>query len=248
MLHKTVRNAVLIGLVLPSIAGFAAEKRGGFAQRFGGGERAGGVKVERRVKRGERKELGANVQERIQERLRQKEQRKEQRQEQKARLQENAQKWVNRRQAIQALRIHHGIRKGYLTDEEIAQLENQQKALAELEAQLLADGKLTPTEFEALRIALKEASRCIWAQKHDTEGEQMPVYVLDKNVFAKDELTQKLTDGTLTGDEARELLGDLRRLLELKKKLATEDLSARDRETLQGEFDELLNKYFLVRG
>lgn len=225
----------------------AAEK-GGFGGKFRAGNRGAGAGVERKANRADKQQrIQAKVQEHVQKRLEEKEQRKQQRAQEKQKLQNNAQKWVDKRQTIQTLRIRHGIRKGYLTDGEIAELEKQQKALADLEAQVLADGKLTAVEFEALRETLNLTSRCIWAQKHDTEGEQMPVYVLGKNVSAKDDLTQKLANESLTPDEVRELLGDLRRLIELKRKLATDDPSARERETLQGEFDELLNKYFDVR-
>ncbi|MGQ9660925.1 MAG: hypothetical protein ACUVWX_01130 [Kiritimatiellia bacterium] len=244
------KKLIVAGVVVCTAIGTStlAAEEGGFGGKFRAGNRGAGAGVERKANRAEKQQrIQAKVQEHVQKRLEEKEQRKQQRAQEKQKLQNNAQKWVDKRQTIQALRIRHGIRKGYLTDEELAELEKQQKALADLEAQVLADGKLTAVEFEALRETLNLASRCIWAQKHDTEGEQMPVYVLGKNVFAKDDLTQKLANESLTPDEVRALLADLRRLIELKRKLATDDLSARERETLQGEFDELLNKYFVVR-
>jgi hypothetical protein len=154
---------------------------------------------------------------------------------------------VDKRQDNQARRIQHGIKKGYLTPDEISKLEKQQKAIADMEASFKSDGKLTKDEAKSLRNALNEASRCIWAEKHDTEGGQMPTYRLGKNVFAKDELTAKMADENLSAAEAKALAKEFHHILALKKRLAKEDLTDEERAKLQAEYDELLNKYFEVR-
>lgn len=166
---------------------------------------------------------------------------------QKAR-EERRQESVDKRQEFQAKRIQHGINKGYLTTDEIAKLDTQQKQIATMEEQFQGDGQLSKDEARDLRQELDTASHCIWAEKHDTDGNQMPVYRLGKNIYAKDTLTAQLADENLSRTDARALLTDFRRTAELKKTLATADLSAAERAKLQAEYDALLNKYFEMRG
>lgn len=154
---------------------------------------------------------------------------------------------VDRRQDRQDRRIEHGIRKGYLTTEEIAKLEAQQKSIADLEASLKADGKLTRDEMKQLKTALDAASQCIWAEKHDTEGNQMPVFRFGRNVFAKDSVTALLSQEDLPVDQAKAIIKDFHHLMGLKRKLSTDELSADERAKLQGEYNDLLNKYFELR-
>lgn len=154
---------------------------------------------------------------------------------------------VDKRQDNQARRIQHGINKGYLTTEETTKLKKQQDALAGLESSFKADGKITGAEAKTLRSELNEASRCIWAEKHDTDGNQMAAYRLGKNVFAKGDFTAKLADPDLSRAEAKALCKDFHRLVELRGLLSGGDLSDGDREKLQSEYDDLLNEYFEVK-
>jgi hypothetical protein len=160
---------------------------------------------------------------------------------------EKVEQRVDKRQDNQTRRIQHGIKKGYLTPSEVSKLESQQKAIADMESSFKSDGKLTRDEVKSLRSALNEASRCIWAEKHDTEGNQMPTYRFGKNVFAKDDLTAKLQDENLSAAEAKALAKEFHHILALKRRLSTDDLSEEQRAKLQAEYDELLNKYFEVR-
>ena len=137
--------------------------------------------------------------------------------------------------------------KGYLTSDEIAKLDAQQKSIESLQHSFESDGKLSRDERQQLRDALDTASRCVWAEKHDTEGNQMPTYRLGKNVFAKDDFTAKMEDPNLSKAEAKALCRDFHRVVTLKRKLATEDLSDDQRTKLQAEYNDLLNKYFEVR-
>ncbi len=166
--------------------------------------------------------------------------------EQRDKRQEAVENRVDNRQARQEKRIEHGISKGYLTDSEVARLQGQQSSIASLEESLKADGKLTRAEGKELRSALGEASRCIWAEKHDTDGNQMSVYRLGKNVKAKTELTDMMNREDLTRQEARAVVKDFHRTVTLKKKLATEDLNEAQRDKFQAEYDALLNKYFEI--
>jgi len=174
------------------------------------------------------------------------EERHQKREARKNRAQEGRQNAIDNRQERQARRIQHGINKGYLTDEETKQLQAQQASIAALENSLSADGNLTGNEFRQLQSELNEASRSIWAEKHDTEGNQMPVYRLGENVVAKDSLTAKLASGEMTRAEAKALLKDFRRMMELMTRLSG-DLSESERAALQSEYDTLLNEYFELK-
>lgn len=160
------------------------------------------------------------------------------------RLEKGALARVEQRQDNQAKRIQHGIARGFLTPEETARLRSQQQAIEQMEQQFMGDGRLSRDEFAKLRAALNDASRMIWAEKHDGEGRTMPVYRLGKNVFALDALTAKLNDPDLPRAEARALLADFRELLRLRDRLANEDLPDAEREKLQAAYDALLNAYF----
>lgn len=154
---------------------------------------------------------------------------------------------VDARQGWQTKRIEHGIAKGYLTQDEINTLNSQQQSIASLEASLKADGALSGSDFKQLQTALNSASHCIWAEKHDTDGNQMAAYAFGKNVFAKDEVTAKLADLNLPKAEARTIVKDFGRMLEIEGILATKDLSDVDRAAYQDEYNTLLNNYFVVK-
>ncbi|HOX06901.1 MAG TPA: hypothetical protein PK280_10905 [Planctomycetota bacterium] len=153
---------------------------------------------------------------------------------------------VDRRDVRQDKRIEHGINKGYLTADEAKKLQDQQAAIDAMASSFKGDGKLTPSEFRQLQGAFNEASRCIWAEKHDTDGNQMPVYRLGKDVRANADLTSKLADPNLTKPEARALAREFHLMLGIKHRLATADLSAEQRAKLQAEYNEMLNKYFTL--
>lgn len=156
-------------------------------------------------------------------------------------------KEIDRREGRQEKRIEHGIKKGYLTDEEVSKLSSQQERIKAMEEGIKSDGKITREEFKGINQALNDASRAIWAEKHDREGNQMPTYRLGKNVFAKDEFTAKMADENLSKTEAKALLKDFHHLTELKRTLATKDLTDAQRAKLQDEYNTLLNKYFETR-
>jgi len=153
---------------------------------------------------------------------------------------------VDKRQSNQEKRIQQGIKKGYLTDAEVATLTSQQQKIADLETSYKADGKLTADERKKLQQELNTASLNIWAEKHDTEGNQMPTYRFGKNVFAKDSITSQLS-GDMTGADAKKIAGDFRQMMTIKKKLSSGDLSDEERTKLQSQYDTFLNTYFEVR-
>ncbi len=154
---------------------------------------------------------------------------------------------VDKRQDNQSKRIQHGVNKGYLTPDEAKGLQDQQQKITAMESTYKADGKLTKAECGQLKDALNVASANIWAEKHDTVGKQMPAYRLGKNVTAKDSLTSQLSNQNMTGAEAKALTGDFKNMLDMKRSLSADDLSADVRAKKQADYDALLNKYYEVR-
>ncbi|OGV55804.1 MAG: hypothetical protein A2X49_11445 [Lentisphaerae bacterium GWF2_52_8] len=169
---------------------------------------------------------------------------KEAKSEEKNKGRENS---VDKRQANQEKRIEHGINKGYLTADEAKTLQDQQQKIADMESSFKSDGKITKDEAKQLRSELNTASANIWAEKHDTDGNQMATYRLGKNVYAKDSYTSQLSNPNLTGAEAKAISSDFRKMLEMKRTLATGNLSEADQAKMQSGYNDLLNKYFEVR-
>ncbi len=153
---------------------------------------------------------------------------------------------IDKREAHQEKRINEGIKKGYLTKDEISKMESQQKSISDLEKNCKADGKLTPSEAKSIQKELNEASANIWAEKHDGDGNQKACLRLGKDVFANSNITTALSGDTNSGD-AKKTLKDFHSLLQLKKTLATSDLNDDDRIKLLAEYNDLLNNYFTVK-
>jgi hypothetical protein len=116
-----------------------------------------------------------------------------------------------------------------------------------LEASFKSDGKLSKDEVKQLKTALNDASIQIWAERHDTEGNQKAVSRLGTDVFAKDDLTAKIESGDITKADARTFLEDFRKLANIKRRLGNEDLTPAQRTELQTKYNDLLNQYFVIR-
>jgi hypothetical protein len=153
-------------------------------------------------------------------------------------------KAADKREQNQARRIHEGIKHGQLTPDEVDKLQVEEKALADAEAKFKSDGKLTRDESKQLQQQLNDASLQIWAQRHDSEGNQRSVVRLGKDVVAKDEFTKRIESGEVSGAEARQLTADFRKMIGMKRRLSSENLSEDDRTKLQAEYDLLLTNYF----
>jgi hypothetical protein len=220
----------------------AAKRRAEAKERAA--ERREEAKERAAEKREEAKARAAEKREEAKERAAEK---REEAKERAAEAREKAEGRAAERRENQEKRIAHGVEKGYLTDEELADLRGQQQELADLEESITGDGQVSREEAQDLRQAFNEASRGIWGEKHDTDGEQMATYRYGENVYAKSDLTGKMTSGDLTAEEAKEIAGDMRRLTELKRTLSASDLDEDEVEDLQEEYNDLLNEYFEVR-
>jgi len=76
---------------------------------------------------------------------------------------------VNRRQADQQARIHQGVRSGQLTHQEAKSLRSEQRSIRHEERQDKADGKMTAAERKDLHKDLNQASKDIYADKHNAD-------------------------------------------------------------------------------
>ena len=159
---------------------------------------------------------------------------------------QGAEKIVDKRESNQQRRINQGIKNGSLTTEELSALTTQQNNIVSLEEQFKADGKITRDEFKQLNDALNTASRCIFADKHNTDGNQMPVYRLGDNVKLNSDTAAKLADPNLDKTQARQITHDFHEMLRLKHALASDKLTDEQRTTLQNQYNTLLNQYFTV--
>lgn len=159
----------------------------------------------------------------------------------------DAQSRVDKRQQLQAARIDAGVKRGSLTPDELTKLQAQQKSIADMEAKFAGDGALTKDEATQLRQSLNDASLQIWTEKRDTDGVQQPVVRLGKDVYLNDATAAKLGDPALTRQDARAFSHDFARLLDVKGKLASEDLTDDQRAALQKEYNDLLSKYFVAK-
>lgn len=142
---------------------------------------------------------------------------------------------VNRRQFNQHLRIAQGILSGSLTAEEAGALAALEASIARMEREMKSDGVLTPEERKQLHQALNAASEEIFEAKHDADvAPRVRPFIIS------------LVDGDkLTRREAKELLAQLGRLLEILRILGGPvPLSPERRAALESEFAALASQLF----
>lgn len=154
---------------------------------------------------------------------------------------------VDRREARQQRRIEQGIAHGQLTPDEVKALEAQEQKITATQKNFLSDGKLTKDEGKQLEGALNDASIQIWAHRHDTDGNQMPVYRLGTDVIANPDIIKQIEGGDMTHAQAHDFLDDFRKLVHMKNRLSTDDLTAAQRTNLQNRYNDLLNQYFILK-
>jgi uncharacterized membrane protein YebE (DUF533 family) len=75
-------------------------------------------------------------------------------------------------QANQANRIERGLRDGSLTRSEAANLQAEQRRIQQMENRAKADGHVSRYESYQIRNAQSQASRHIYEERHDREGQR----------------------------------------------------------------------------
>ena len=232
-------------LLLSACAAFILPPSGSFA---GGKARAG--KVNNGSKAAKAAERVAKAKERQKEKEARKEETKENKTDAEAKKAENDSSRTEKsnditeaRQARHERRIEKGIKKGYLTPDEIEKLNVQQKNIESMQQQFKGDGNISRDESKQLRNTLNDASLDIWTEKHDADGKQMPVYRLGKDVRLNADVAAKLANDNLSQADARKFLGDFHSLGEMKKKL-NGSLSDKESAQLQDHYNSLLTLYF----
>jgi polyhydroxyalkanoate synthesis regulator phasin len=154
---------------------------------------------------------------------------------------------ADRREARQQRRIEQGIVHGQLTPDEVKQLEAQESKITAMQKNFMSDGKLTKDEGKQLEGALNDASLQIWAHRHDTDGNQMPALRLGTDVFANDDIIKQVESGDMTHAQAHDFLDDFRKMVHMKNRLSTDDLTDAQRTNVQNRYNDLLNKYFYLK-
>lgn len=154
---------------------------------------------------------------------------------------------IDKREQHQEKRIDEGIHKGALTPEEQANVNRQHDEITRAEQSFRGDGKLSQDERQKLQGMLNDASRMIWAGKHDTDGRQLNAGAFGKDVFARDDLLKKVSDPNLSATDARAIAKDYRTLFDYRRKLNHDDLPPSDRAKVLADYNNLLNRYFEVR-
>ena len=142
---------------------------------------------------------------------------------------------VNRRQRNQRRRTGHGIHNGSLTKDEVKSLGQAERDLRKLEREYKSDGELTIDERKELHQELNELSSQIYDEKHDDEFRPKLSAGIRKKLRSED----------LTGEDAKEIIDQARRLSEIKRTLGgNKQLTDAEREELESEFDLLYNNLF----
>jgi hypothetical protein len=109
---------------------------------------------------------------------------------------------VNARQHQQRDRIQQGVRSGELTRRETGRLAEQQRDIRQLERAYKSDGTLSAPERRDLHHEQNQASRDIYAQKHDAQDRPMvPVTTRDPGVNQRQSnQTVRIVQGVKTGE------------------------------------------------
>jgi hypothetical protein len=144
---------------------------------------------------------------------------------------------VNARQHHQRDRIQQGVRSGELTRRETGRLVHEQRDIRQLERDYKADGTLTGAERRDLHQEQNQASRHIYAQKHDAQDRPAaPAATRDPGVNQRQanqtvRIGQGVKSGELTHDEAQDLRTERRDIRELEQTYKSDGLLTRDERT-----------------
>jgi Skp family chaperone for outer membrane proteins len=144
---------------------------------------------------------------------------------------------VNARQHNQRDRIQQGVRSGELTRRETGRLVHEQRDIRQLERAYKSDGTLTGPERRDLHQEQNQASRHIYAQKHDEQDRPaVPPATRDPGVNQRQanqtaRIVQGVKSGELTHDEAQELRTERRDIRELEQGYKSDGTLTRDERT-----------------
>ena len=144
---------------------------------------------------------------------------------------------VNARQHNQHDRITQGVRSGELTRRETGRLAAEQRDIRQLERGYRSDGTLTSVERRDLHQEQNQASRHIYAQKHDAQDRPaVPVATRDPGVNERQanqtaRIAQGVKTGELTHDEAQDLRTERRDIRELEQGYKSDGALTREERT-----------------
>lgn len=112
----------------------------------------------------------------------------------------------------QQVRIENGLKSGQLNTREAARLEREESKISRVEANAMADGKVTATERNRIDKLQDKASRDIYQEKYDAQtgnpasaSSQRMQADVQRNVNQQARIQAGLKDGSLTTREAARL-------------------------------------------
>jgi len=156
---------------------------------------------------------------------------------------------VNARLGNEAARISAGIHDGSLTVGEAARLEREQVAIAREEQRFLSDGSLSPREKRKLMRDENRASRRIWGERHDRQGNLAPISYLDRRLDNEQRrIDAGVADGSLTEREARRLQNSESRIrAEAERFKADGTFTSRERQKVAHDENRLSRQIYRQR-
>lgn len=112
----------------------------------------------------------------------------------------------------QQVRIENGLKSGQLNTREAAKLEREESKISRVEANAMADGKVTAAERGRIDKLQDKASHDIYKEKHDAQtgnpasaSSQRMQADVQRNINQQSRIQSGLKDGSLTTREAARL-------------------------------------------
>jgi hypothetical protein len=147
---------------------------------------------------------------------------------------------VNKRQQQQAERIKKGVRSGELTRKEARGIANERRDIKDVEREYRSDGTLTKRERADLDQRLDDASVDIARQKHDAQDRAPAdpgVNARQENQAGR--IVQGVASGELTRKEAGELVEEHRDIKQLERDYKSDGtLTGDERRDLHQQLDQ----------
>ena len=112
---------------------------------------------------------------------------------------------IDQRQLDQERRIQEGVKSGQINATEAKRLRDNQERIRRMEADALADGKLSPEERQAIEAAQDRQSERIKVEKTDRSQETNQARIDERQAKQQQRIEQGKAAGELTPEEVARL-------------------------------------------
>ena len=112
---------------------------------------------------------------------------------------------IDQRQLEQERRIEEGVKSGQINATEAKRLRDNQERIRRMEAEALADGKLSPQERQAIEAAQDRQSERIKVEKTDRSQETNQARIDQRQARQQQRIEKGRATGELTPDEVARL-------------------------------------------